>query len=202
MLSRCTRGFALGLGLLAALPGAWAAPPVSDAFVVVPVAERAVERLPEGPLYWRIENARSLDAARTAAGPTSLVVEAAGRVWLFTLGLRQGRAADGELVAEIGPVPVVDAPRYLLRVNRAGGPPGATSPVHSHPGSEAFHVLTGRLCQRTAHGTGQVEAGGSMNGHKPGIAMQLTSCGDTALDQLVLFVVDATKPFSSPARLE
>jgi len=174
----------------------------TEAFRVEPVAERTVEQLPSGPLYWRVETLPSLRAAQAAAGPTSLTAEAAGQAWLFTLGDRRHPSLGGRLVAEIGPVPVITAPRYLLRINRAGGPPGAATAVHSHPGSEAFLVLTGRLCQRTAHGTTRLDAGRSMNGHEPGIAMQLTSCGATDLDQLVMFVVDATKPFSSPASLQ
>jgi hypothetical protein len=41
-----------------------------------------------------------------------------------------------------------------------------------------------------------------MNGHGPGMAMEVFSAGPSDLDQLVNFVVDATKPFSTPAKLE
>ena len=34
------------------------------------------------------------------------------------------------------------------------------------------------------------------------MAMEVFSAGTTDLDQLVMFVVDATKPFSAPAKLE
>ena len=40
-----------------------------------------------------------------------------------------------------------------------------------------------------------------MNGHGPGMAMEVFSAGTTPLDQLVMFVVDATQPFSVPAEL-
>jgi quercetin dioxygenase-like cupin family protein len=99
-------------------------------------------------------------------------------------------------------VPRFEAPRYLLQVNRAGGPPGARTPVHRHPGSEAFLVLSGELSQRTAHGSMRVAAGRSMNGHEPGAVMQLTSSGAEDLEQIVLFVVDATQAFSTPARFD
>jgi hypothetical protein len=46
------------------------------------------------------------------------------------------------------------------------------------------------------------DAGQSMNGHGPGMPMEVFSSGTTDLDQLVMFVVDATKPFSSPAKFE
>ena len=105
-------------------------------------------------------------------------------------------------VAEIGPVPPITAPDYLLRINHAFGPPGARTPVHTHPGSEAFYVLAGRLGQRTSHGVSHADAGQTMNGHGPGMVMEVFSAGTNDLDQLVMFVVDATRPFSSPAKFE
>ena len=99
-------------------------------------------------------------------------------------------------------MPAISAPEYLLRINHAGGPPQSKTAVHTHPGSEAFYVLAGRLGQRTPHGVSYAEAGQSMNGHGADMAMEVFSAGTTDLDQLVMFVVDATKPFSAPAKLE
>lgn len=172
------------------------------AFFIETVTEKTVERLPAGPLYWRIENFPSLAEAQVGGGPTSLAADVSGKTWLFTLGLSGEPTPGGTMVAEIGPVPIVAASQYLLRVNHAGGPPGATTPVHSHPGSEAFYVLAGQLSQKTRHGVARLDAGRGMNGHEPSTLMQLASTGSTDLDQLVMFVVDATKPFSSPASFE
>ena len=71
-----------------------------------------------------------------------------------------------------------------------------------HPGSETFHVLTGRLGQRTPEGVMRIEAGQSMAGHAPFTPMQVFNAGTDDLEVLVMFVVDASKPFSSPARLD
>lgn len=169
-------------------------------FVVTPVAEKAVANLPALPLYWRVERFADRAAAHRGADPDALFAETPGAVWRFTLASGKRATSPPALVAEIGPVPAPAAREYLLRVNRAGGPPGAETPVHTHPGSEAFYVLSGTLCQRTGHGTARLEAGKAMNGHAPGMTMQLTSCGTAPLDQFVLFVVDARQPFSSPAR--
>ena len=171
-------------------------------FEIKPVAEKKLKQLPSGPLYWRVENFPTLAQARAAEGPTSLAAEVAGEAWLFTLGPKGGSTAGGSKVAEIGPVPPVTAPEYLLRINHAGGPTGAKTPVHSHPGSEAFYVLAGRLGLRTPHGVSHANAGQSMNGHGADMAMEVFSAGTTDLDQLVMFVVDATRPFSSPAKFE
>ena len=140
--------------------------------------------------------------AQGAAGPTSLAAEVAGKAWLFTLAPKGGATLSGSKVAEIGPVPTMTASEYLLRVNHAGGPPGAKTPVHTHPGSEAFYVLAGRLGQRTPHGVSHADAGQTMNGHGAEMPMEVFSAGTTDLSQIVLFVVDATRPFSSPAKLE
>jgi hypothetical protein len=168
---------------------------------IKPVVEKKVKQLPAGPLFWRIENFPALAQAQAAAGPTGLAAEVAGKVWLFTLGPKGGSSAGGSRVAEIGPVPLVTAPEYLLRINHAGGPPEAKTPVHTHPGSEAFYVLAGRLGQRTPHGVAHADAGQSMNGHGADTPMVVFSAGTTNLDQLVMFVVDATRPFSSPAKM-
>jgi quercetin dioxygenase-like cupin family protein len=169
-------------------------------FHIEKIAEKRLPRLPAGPLYWRIETFPSLAKAQAAAGPTSLAAAAAGKAWLFTLGAQGGMTPGGSRIAEIGPVPPPPAaPEYLLRINAAGGPPGATTPVHTHPGSETFYVLTGELRQRTPQGVMQVGAGQSVAGRVPGTAMQVSSSGAGDLSALVMFVVDATKPFSSPS---
>jgi hypothetical protein len=173
-------------------------------FVVSPVAQKKLSALPPGPLYWRIENFPTLDLAQNAAGasPTSLAAEVSGKVWLFTFGPKGGTTPGGTAVAEIGPVPVFAAPEYMLQINHAGGPPGAKTAVHSHPGSESFYVLAGQVGQRTPHGESRTEAGQSMVGHGPDMPMEVFSSGTADLDQLVMFLLDATKPASMPAKFE
>ena len=99
-------------------------------------------------------------------------------------------------------MPALSAPEYLLRVNLAGGPPGSKTPIHTHPGSESFYVLTGRLGQRTPQGEALVEAGQTMSGKGADVAMEVFSAGTTDLQALVMFVVDATRPFSSHASIK
>lgn len=184
-------------------------------YVVKPLVQKKIKQLPPGPLYWRVENFPTLTDAQAAIGPdgwnpasvryettTSLIAEVNGNVWVFTLGAKGGSTPGGTKVAEIGPVPEIAAPEYLLRINHGFGPPGAETPVHMHPGSEAFYVIAGRLGQRTAHGVANAEAGQTMNGHAPGMAMQVFNSGTTDLDALIMFVVDATKPFSVPAEFQ
>lgn len=183
-------------------------------FMVKPVAERKLKALPEGPWYWRIENFPTLEQAQAAIGAghwnpntvsydaaPALAAEVAGKVWLFTLGSKGGATPGGTPVVEIGPIPEVTASDYLLRINHTGGAPGAKTSAHSHPGSETFYIVSGRLSQTTPQGTHHVEAGQFMIGHGADLPMVVSSSGTTELDALVMFVVDATRPFSTPAKL-
>jgi hypothetical protein len=173
----------------------------SPELVVKPLAERRIAEIPVGELYWRIENFPTVAKAQEVASPWSLVVEAAGKVWMFTLGPSGLVTPGAAKVADVGPIPRIQAVEYLLRINLASGPPGSMTQVHTHPGSEAFFVLQGEQSIRSAHGVQVVKAGEVEPGHAPGMSMQVSSSGGTDLQALVMFVVDANKPFSSPATL-
>jgi hypothetical protein len=183
---------------LASAPGAGAQP----ALRIKPLAEKKVSALPAGPLFWRIETFPTRAEADRAGSDLSLVVESAGKVWLFTLGPAGGAPSPaGTRVVDVGPLPPVKAPQYLLRINEATGPPGSITKVHSHPGSEAFYVLVGEQSIRSPRGVMRVTAGKPETGQGADVAMQVSSSGTTDLHSLVMFVVDATRPFSSPATL-
>lgn len=204
---------ALLVGPLAAM-GGFSSAAAQGAYVVKPVAEMKVKQLPRGALFWRVETFPTLAQAKAAAsqyrwnpdtvsydGSPSLIADVAGKVWVFTLGAKGGATPGGSKVVEIGPVPPVTASEYLLRVNHGSGPPGSKTPVHTHPGSEAFYVVAGRLGQRTPHGVSHAEAGQTMNGHAPDMPMEVFNSGKTDLTALIMFVVDATRPFSEPAKM-
>jgi hypothetical protein len=169
---------------------------------IKPLAERKVAELPAGALHWRIENLPTLADAQAAMSPWSLTAESGGKVWLFTLGAAGGATAGAVKVGEVGPIPRIAAPQYLLRINEATGAPGSMTPVHSHPGSEAFFVLAGQQSIRSPAGTLRVEPGKAEAGQGSDVPMQVSSSGATDLRALVMFVVDATRPFSSPAKID
>ena len=190
----------LALGFAVYLASPWAV--AQQPLVIKSLAERKVQELPPGELFWRIENFDSLADAKAAEGPWSLVAESAGKVWLFTLGPPgNSSSAKGAKIADVGPIPRINATQYLLRINDASGPPGSVTAVHSHPGSEAFFVLTGEQSIRGAQGTLRVKAGQAEAGQGAESAMQVSSSGPTDLHALVMFVVDAGRPFSSPATM-
>ena len=169
--------------------------------VIKPLAEKKVEKLPAGPLFWRVESFATLAQAQAAAGPMSLAAESSGKAWLFTIGAAGGSSSGGKKMVEVGPIAPVEASEYLLRVNEASGPPGSITPVHTHPGSEAAYVLSGEQSFRTPHGVMRIGAGKAEAGHGPDTPMQASSSGTADLRALVMFVLDATKPFSKPATM-
>jgi hypothetical protein len=74
--------------------------------------------LPSRDLVLRIENFATIDGAKAAATPASVVVEAVGKVWLLTLSAKGLRSHGGQFVTEVGPVPPL---RSELRHGRRRG---------------------------------------------------------------------------------
>jgi quercetin dioxygenase-like cupin family protein len=164
------------------------------------IAEKKLTTLPAGPLYWEVETFATAPNADATA--TSLSAAAGGKTWRFTLAPKGTATPGGTKMAEIGPIPPVEAPEYLLRVISVNGPRGAGSGVHMHPGTEAFYVVAGQLTQKTQHGVSTVEAGQTMAGHDATTVMDVSSSGVDNLDAFVLLVVDANKKFFVPAKFE
>jgi quercetin dioxygenase-like cupin family protein len=191
------RSTVVALGVYLAAFAAFAQQPL----VTKSIAERKVTGLPEGTLFWRIENVDTLANAKAMAGRWSLAAESDGKVWLFTLGPAGGATTGALKVTEVGPIPRIESTEYLLRINEASGPPGAVTAVHSHPGSEVFYVLAGEQTIRSANGVMKIKPGHAEAGQGADKAMQVSSSGSTDLHALVMFVVDATKPFSTPRSL-
>jgi hypothetical protein len=197
---------ALALFVLLWAPSAMAQPGAvgsagAGTLVVKALAEKKVAKLPAGPLFWRVDSFATLAQAQAAAGPMGLAAESGGKAWLFTLGPAGGSSAGGARMVEVGPIPEVAASQYLLRINEASGPPGSITPVHSHPGSEAVYVLAGEQSFRTPHGVKRLTAGQAEAGHGADTPMQASNSGPVDLRALIMFVVDATKPFSRPATM-
>lgn len=194
--SNCRSTIAVALAMaglvVAAVP---AAAQSLGKFVVTKMAEMNVDVLPEGELYWHVENFGTIDDARAAAGDYSLTAEFDNKAWLFTLADRKAGGRGGTPVASIGPVPRIDSDGFLLRVNNAVAPVGAKTSIHSHPGPEAFLILSGQLTQHTPYGMHVLNAGATMPG-VPDQTMEVHSTGDEELRELIMFVVDPSRPFS------
>ena len=118
-------------------------------------AIESIKSLPKGPLFWHLYTYRTHEAAERAKGNSSgTVVNSLGKIWLFKIAPADWRPGNGQRVALVGPLPGFDAKeyeaRYLESISGAG--PGHT-PVHRHPGVEAWYVLSGAQCMQTPEKT-------------------------------------------------
>jgi len=78
-------------------------------------------------------------------------VNSLGKIWLFKIAPVDWRPASGQKVATVGPLPHFEATeyeaRYLESISITSASPGHT-PVHRHPGVEAWYVLSGAQCMQ------------------------------------------------------
>ena len=128
------------------------------------------------PLYWHIDRFDSLEAAKKAAGPDGVAAEAHGSVWLLTVEAQTEEHHGGRHVTSIGPLALLNADRYTMRVQSSLLKPGSTTPAHTHSGPEAIYIVDGEQCMETPEaghrlGTGQsyvVKRGGVHRGRVTG----------------------------------
>jgi quercetin dioxygenase-like cupin family protein len=162
------------------------------------LARRTVQELPRGPLFWYLVAFPTRAAAEAAAGPTSVVADAEGRSWVFTIAPDDGGPWRGELVAQVGPLELPRMKAYTIEVAVAVLPPGSQSRVHTHAGPEAWYMLAGEQCLETPSGARRASAGQSMTqaGYTP---MQLVVTGTVMRHALVVVVHDAEKGWGSPS---
>jgi hypothetical protein len=150
------------------------------------------------PIVLRLENFPTAEAAQSAVTPASAVVEAAGKVWLLTLGSKGERSQAGTFVTEIGPIPGIPAAlSYELYIAEADfGPamnPAVSRAVHTHSGPEIWYLFTGEQCLETPNGVQRAKAGEGMFA-PANTPMQLNIMGTSSRDALFVIVHDAGKP--------
>jgi hypothetical protein len=162
------------------------------------LARRTVQELPQGPLFWYLVAFPTRAAAEAAAGPASVVADAEGRSWVFTIARDDGGPWRGELVAQVGPLELPRMKAYTIEVAAAVMPPGSRSRVHTHAGPEAWYLLAGEQCLETPSGARRVGAGQGMTqaGYTP---MQLVVTGNVVRRALVVVVHDAAAGFGAPS---
>lgn len=189
-----------------------AAPKPSPFTCTVPVSERTQEagcyiialetlkNLPAKPLFWYIYSYRDIDAATHAkriSGGTA--VESLGRAWLFNIAPAGWKPKEGKREALIGPLNVVRGKKYLARYMESVIPPGpGGTPVHRHPGPEAWYLLAGIQCIRTPDKTILLHAGETafVDG---GVPMTLTHSESVTRRALVLVLQDSSQPWMTKA---
>lgn len=162
------------------------------------LGQRTVKELPRGPLFWYLVAFPTRAAAKAAAGPTSVVADAEGRSWVFTIAPDDGSPWRGELVAQVGPLELPPMKAYTIEVALAVLPPGSRSRVHTHAGPEAWYLLAGEQCLETPAGVRRAVAGQGMTqaGYTP---MQLVVTGGVVRHALAAVVHDVNQGWGSPS---
>lgn len=153
---------------------------------------------PSTPLYWHIDRFALREDAEATRASHGTVVQAHGRIWLFTLTDSTWRPSGGERVARIGPLPVVPGRRYAAHYLEGVVPAAGRTPVHQHAGPEAWLVLEGAQCLETPNGVSVVRAGESLivGG---GVPMLLVGVAPSIRRTLGLVLHDETRPWTIPA---
>lgn len=164
------------------------------------VGSETLDRLPAGPLFWHLYTYPTLDAAKRAKGTsTGVAVESLGKEWLFKIAPADWHPASGNRISVIGPLPSFAAKRYEIRYLETVQPPGplhSHTPVHRHPGVEAWYVVSGQHCMQTPNTTKLIHAG-ETDVVPAGVPMMLTPGGAERHLTLVLF--DADRPWMTRA---
>lgn len=128
------------------------------------------------------------------------MVSSLGKIWLFKIAPADWHAPGGREEAMVGPLPHFQAQqyeaRYLESIKLASSNGTAHTPVHRHPGVEAWYVISGAHCLQIPGKTFVVHAGET--GLVPaGAPMVLTPL--SAERALVLVLQDASQPWMTRA---
>jgi len=158
------------------------------------IARRELPSLPAGQTFWFIDRFPSKAAAEKRAIATSVVVEAFGSTWLFTLQRAKWRPRGGKHVAEIGPLAVAPASTYSAEYLRSIFAPGATAPLHVHSGPEAFYAVSGDTCLETPDGVRIGRGRGNSLTIEAGSPMLLMAIGTAPRQGFALILHDSGQP--------
>jgi hypothetical protein len=132
-------------------------PPGTDCAVLL---QKKFSSLPPGPLVWRFENFPTSKAAQDASTPASVVVDAAGKVWLITLGAKGDRSKGGTFVAETELLPTIPpGPSYEIVVAEADLGPEAKVMTHKHSGPRDMVSVERRTMRGAARSGGADSCG-------------------------------------------
>jgi quercetin dioxygenase-like cupin family protein len=157
-------------------------------------------RLPrDTALYWYVDSLPDNSTYTAVTGTRSAVVHSLGAVWLFTLAGKDAPSLTGRRVKVIGPLPLVAADSFAAVYMEGVFQPGMESPVHRHPGPEAWYTVQGAQCLETPSGRLLQRAGEGGVIVPGGEPMRVTGIGTGVRRSLVLILQDATKPRNTHA---
>ena len=150
---------------------------------------------------WFLYRFTSEAAAEAARGEHGTVVGEAEAFWLSELapeGTMPAQHAGGVLVAQVGPLALPRAAAYTATLAYAVMQPGQRSRIHTHPGPEAFYVVSGEQCVETPSGAKRARAGEAFD-EPAGVPMELMAVGTQERRGFALVLHDSAKAQAAPA---
>jgi quercetin dioxygenase-like cupin family protein len=174
---------------------AGAARPAYGCFNIARIDELSFQ---DSVVYWFLFAFPTRAEAEAARSPTGVVVEEDEKVWLNELASAAPGAKAGVLVARVGPLVLLPAPKYTAIYSYAVMAPGQRSRVHTHPGPEGWYVLAGEQCLETSVGVFRGRVGETVV--VPGdVSMELYITGAELRRALVVVVHDSRAPRGTPS---
>lgn len=149
--------------------------------------------MPQSTVFWHVYSYPSRAEAEAVKGSHGTVIEGLGKIWLLAVGDAGWRPSVGTLVAKIGPLHVEAGEKYTAQYMVAVFTPGMTTPVHRHPGPEAWYTLSGEVCLETPNGK-LVGRAGESTIVPAGPPMKLTATGTETRRSLVLILHETSQP--------
>jgi quercetin dioxygenase-like cupin family protein len=160
-------------------------------------------QLPRLELFWHLDTYPSRAAAEGARGPRGTVVEALGKVWLFTIERAGWRSAGGVRVAEVGPIFVKAGEQYTAQYAEGISNPGDVTPKHRHPGPEAWYTTAGGFCAEASDGKTYVGTAGQgiviQADHTGWSMMTLVATGTEVRRSMFLVLHQSAQNWTAPA---
>lgn len=156
------------------------------------MAEKPLGKL-SGANFWTLDVYPERADAERAATTNGTVVEALGKVWLFTVGDKPPLPAHGSRITQIGPLPVKTDEAYTAQFMEGLLEPGSVSRTHLHSGPEAFYTESGESCLETPAGK-QVGRKGTNLMVPEGVPMELVATGTETRRGMILVLHASTMP--------
>lgn len=160
------------------------------------IASSKMGKIVDRPVFWMIDVYLTKADAEKDATPGGTVVEALGKVYLFTVGDKIKPAAQATRMAEIGPLTVKAGEEYTAQYRESVMQPGAVSRTHLHSGPEVFYTESGETCLETPAGR-QVSRKGVNIVAPEGEPMELMATGSEMRRGLVLVLHSSDKPHTT-----
>lgn len=162
------------------------------------IASEPLGILSASAVYWHLDTYATRAAAEAAKGPRGAVIEALGKIWLFTIADAGWRPSGGARIAAIGPLQVKPGEKYTALYAEGISNVGDVTPVHRHPGPEAWYTIAGEMCVETPAGK-MIGRAGETNIIPADTPVTIIAKGAEQRRSVWLVLHESAHPWTAPA---